>query len=163
MPSSDDTCVTTLEDFRQELERLPLARTLPDADTDVIYGLAYRYLEQGHYDEARGIFWLLTLYKPARLRHAHGLAQSLRMLGRHEEAAGLFAYLWQMDGARNLQFLMDKAECEVLGQQVPMAMETIGRIVEAAPGLPGTDRIRDRALALRELLTPKGDGTDRID
>ncbi len=148
--------VTTLDEFRQALENLPMARALADADTDVVYGMAYRQLEQGHYDEARGTFWLLTMYKPARLKYPHGLAQSLRMLGRHEEAAGLFAYLWQMDGARNLQFLMDQAECEVLGHQPALAMETIDEIVEAAAQLPGSDKIRDRALALRELLRPKG-------
>lgn len=158
-----DTPVTSLEEFRQALENLPLARALPDADTDVLYGMAYRHLEQGHYEEARGVFWLLTMYKPARLKYPHGLAQSMRMLGRHEEAASLFAYLWRMDTRRNLQFLMDKAECEVLGKEPELALATIEEIVEAARDLPGTDRIRDRALALRELLTPKGGDPDRTD
>lgn len=152
--------VTTLDEFRQALENLPMARALADADTDVVYGMAYRQLEQGHYDEARGTFWLLTMYKPARLKYPHGLAQSLRMLGRHEEAAGLFAYLWQMDGSRNLQFLMDQAECEVLGHQAALAVETLEEIVDTAPHLPGSDKIRDRALALCELLRPKGDRPD---
>ncbi len=157
MTPDTDFHVDTIDDLRQALESLPMARALSDADTDVVYGMAYRQLEQGHYDEARGTFWLLTMFKPARLKYAHGLAQSLRMLGRHEEAAGLFAYLWQMDGARNLQFLMDKAECEVLGRDVAQALDTLERIAETAAGLPGTDKIRDRALALRELLRPKGD------
>ncbi len=148
--------VETIDDLREALESLPLARALSDADTDVVYGMAYRQLEQGHYEEARGTFWLLTMFKPARLKYAHGLAQSLRMIGRHEEAAGLFAYLWQMDGARNLQFLMDKAECEVLGRDVAQALDTLERIVEAAADLPGNGKIHDRALALRALLHPKG-------
>lgn len=152
-----DTPATLSDEFRQALEGLPLARALSDTDTDVVYGMAYRQLEQGHYEEARGTFWLLTMLKPARLKHAHGLAQSLRMLGRHEEAAGLFAYLWEMGRESNLQFLMAKAECEVLGRQVALAVRTIDRIVEAAARLPGTEKIRDRALALRELLQPKGD------
>ena len=157
MNRTDLATVSTMDEFRQALENLPLARSLPDADTDVVYGMGYRHLEQGHYEEARGVFWLLTMFKPARLKYPHGLAQSLRMLERHEEAASLFAYLWRMDGTRNLQFLMDKAECEVLGKQAQLAMSTLDEIVEAAARLPGSEKIRDRALALRELLIPKGD------
>ena len=66
--------VPTLDAFREALENLPMARKLSDADTDVVYGMGYRQLEQGHYEEARGIFWLLTMFKPARLKYPHGLA-----------------------------------------------------------------------------------------
>ena len=149
--------VPTLDAFREALENLPMARKLSDADTDVVYGMGYRQLEQGHYEEARGIFWLLTMFKPARLKYPHGLAQSLRALGRHAEAGSLFAYLWQMGGERNLQFLMNKAECEVLCEQATAAMSTLDEIVEASSRLKDFERIRDCALALRALLQPKGD------
>lgn len=73
------------------LEGLACAKRFTHEQLELIYAIAHAHIAQGQYDQALPIFAFLAQYGPTRRHYLYGLALSLQMLGRLDEAIGMYS------------------------------------------------------------------------
>lgn len=73
------------------LENLPSSKRFTRDQLELIYALAHAHIVQRQYDRALPIFAFLAQYGPTRRHYLYGLALSLQMLGRLDEAIGMYS------------------------------------------------------------------------
>lgn len=66
-------------------------------ELDALYALAYDYHEKGCYEESTTFFRLLTTANHAEKKHWIGLASSLQMMKKYEEAANMYGIAFALD------------------------------------------------------------------
>jgi len=151
-----DAVTTVLAQVCRELESLPSARRLTDADTGAVYSLAYREYGQGRYEEALRYFQLLLVYRPTSPVYMLGGALCLQRLRRYELACSAFAALCCLEPEVPGHTLA-LAECQLLCNQHAQARDALQMVVYHCDTHPGHDRVRARAHAMLELMRPHHD------
>jgi type III secretion system low calcium response chaperone LcrH/SycD len=150
-----DNPVASIIDLKAGLEALPSNSRLSDADTEVVYSLAYQMVAQARYETAFRYFSLLALYRPTTVKYLQGLALCYRMLERYDEALNVYSYLAVIDPT-GAQHSLDIAECLMLKRDFEEAKQTVEMVIRYCKENKAPDKVRDRAEALSTLMKPKG-------
>ncbi len=146
-----DALAALLGDFKRELESLPSARRLTDADAEGFYALAYREFSRARYEEALRLFQLLLVYRPTNTVYLLGTALCLQRLRRYGAAVAVFAALRFLD-PRQPSHTLAVAECQLLCHDHPGARETLARVIDYCVAHQGNEPVRARAQAMLELM-----------
>jgi|688.fasta_scaffold20241_6 type III secretion system low calcium response chaperone LcrH/SycD len=73
------------------------AKQLSSGSVEALYSLAYMHYKQGKYQEAVGLFRLLTMSSIKSKKHWMGLAASLQMLKQYQEAVRAYEMAAALD------------------------------------------------------------------
>lgn len=129
------------------LEALPSSRRLTTEQLEVIYSIAYAHAAQHQYQHALPYFALLAQYGPTRSHYLAGLALSLQMVTRYEEAIDIYSLMLLMFPS-SLAPALHVAECQIALGQAADAKETLQRVLRAEE-----IALHDRARVLLERLS----------
>lgn len=135
-------------DFTAGFEELPASRRFTPEQLEVIYALGYSHVQQQHWPQALSIFAFLSQYGPTRAHYLAGLALSLQMLGRHDEAINIHSLMLVLFPDQ-LSPMLHVAESQLALGDRAGAVQTL-RQLDAA--LPAGVMLKERAQALLERL-----------
>ncbi len=142
-----------LQQLRQELEALPSAQRMSDADAETVYALAYREYGQARYEQALKYFQLLLVYRPTHPVYLLGAALCLRRARRYQLAAAAFLALGFLEPTVPGHTLA-LAECQLLNHEHPQARDTLALVIGYCDQHPGHGPVRARAQAMLDLMSP---------
>ncbi len=152
-PNSVATSTTAdpIAELIAQLEALPSAKRLTDADTEIIYSIAYNLAASGHYADALRRFSVLMLYRPTNVKYLKGWAVCNQMLGNHDVAIANFAFAANIE-PDNPEHMLSIAECEIRKQDYAAARETLRLVIGYCKAKGGFDQILERAEAMLALV-----------
>ncbi|MGE0329466.1 MAG: SycD/LcrH family type III secretion system chaperone [Ramlibacter sp.] len=146
-----DPVAALLTQLKQQLESLPSAGKLTEANAGTFYALAYNEYGQGRYDKALQFFKLLLIYRPTNTVYLLGAALCLQRLRSYEMAAAAFVVLSYLEPGVP-QHALAQAECHLLCHEREQARETLVMTIDYCDRNPGHDTVRARAQAMLELM-----------
>lgn len=129
------------------LAALPGSQRLTAEQLEVIYALAYAHVAQGQYAQALPLFAFLSQYGPTRKHYLSGLALSLQMTERFEEAICIHSLVGTLfPGSPDSALRV--AECQLALGNLDAARAELRNVAEfaAASGQHEQDGARARAL-----------------
>lgn len=133
------------------LEDLPSATRFTRAQLEVIYAMAYAHVAQGHYAQALPIFAFLAQYGPTRRHYLYGLALSLQMVGRLEEAISLYS-LCSLLFPDSFEAIQRLAQCQLVSGQRDEACDTLNMLLQYAQ-TSGNAEFEHKAQGMLDLVT----------
>jgi type III secretion system low calcium response chaperone LcrH/SycD len=132
-----------------DLNGLPSSKRLTADQLEVIYSLAYAHVVQQQYAQALPLFTFLCQYGPTRKHYLSGLALSLRMLSRFDEAINMYSLVLVLF-PDSLEAALHVAECQIGQGDVEQARLSLSQLIDAADD---NADLRNRATALLDLLS----------
>jgi len=132
-----------------DLNGLPSSKRLTAEQLEVIYSLAYAHTVQQQYAQALPLFTFLCQYGPTRKHYLTGLALSLRMLSRFDEAINMYSLVLVLF-PDSLDAALHIAECQIGQGDVEQARLSLDQLVAATDD--NLD-LQNRARALLDLLS----------
>lgn len=135
------------------LENLPSAKRFTREQLEVIYAMAYAHIAQGQYAQALPIFAFLAQYGPTRRHYLYGLALSLQMVGRLEEAISIYSLcsLMYPDSFEAAQRL---AQCQISAGRRDEAGDTLNMLLQYAR-TSGNAELERKAQGMLNLVTQR--------
>ena len=131
------------------LDALPSSKRLTAEQLEVIYSLAYAHVVQQQYAQALPLFTFLCQYGPTRKHYLSGLALSLRMLSRFDEAINMYSLVLVMF-PDSLDAALHIAESQIGQGDLVQARMSLSQLIEATHDNP---ELQVRARALIDLLS----------
>jgi len=133
------------------LEDLPSSKRFTPEQLEAIYALAYTHIAQGQYAQALPIFAFLAQYGPTCRHYLYGLALSLQMSGRLDEAIGMYSLCAMLfpDAFESTQRI---AQCQVIAGQRDEACETLTLLVQRARAT-GNVELEQKAQGMLGVIT----------
>lgn len=131
------------------LDALPSNKRLSAEQLEVIYSLAYAHVVQQQYAQALPLFTFLCQYGPTRKHYLSGLALSLRMLARYDEAINMYSLVLVLF-PDSLDAALHVAECQIGQGDVAQARISLAQLIEATPDTPD---LNTQARSLLDLLS----------
>jgi type III secretion system low calcium response chaperone LcrH/SycD len=131
------------------LDGLPSTKRLSAEQLEVIYSLAYAHVVQQQYAQALPLFTFLCQYGPTRKHYLSGLALSLRMLSRFEEAINMYSLVLVLF-PDSLDAALHVAECQIGQGDAAQATISLTQLIAATEDTPD---LQNRARALLDLLS----------
>lgn len=110
------------------LETLPSSKRFTRDQLEVIYAMAYAHLVQAQYAQALPIMAFLAQYGPTRRHYLYGLALSLQMLNRVDEAIGIYS-LCALLFPGCIESAQRIAQCHVSAGRSAEACETLTQLM----------------------------------
>ena len=132
-----------------DLNGLPSSKRLTAEQLEVIYSLAYAHTVQQQYAQALPLFTFLCQYGPTRKHYLTGLALSLRMLSRFDEAINMYSLVLVLF-PDSLDAALHIAECQIGQGDIEQARLSLDQLVAATDD--NLD-LQNRARALLDLLS----------
>lgn len=132
-----------------DLNGLPSSKRLTAEQLEVIYSLAYAHTVQQQYAQALPLFTFLCQYGPTRKHYLSGLALSLRMLSRFDEAINMYSLVLVLF-PDSLDAALHIAECQIGQGDIEQARLSLDQLVAATDD--NLD-LQNRARALLDLLS----------
>jgi type III secretion system low calcium response chaperone LcrH/SycD len=131
------------------LDGLPSSKRLTAEQLEVIYSLAYAHVVQKQFAQALPMFTFLCQYGPTRKHYLTGLALSLRMLGRFDEAINMYSLVLVLF-PESLDAALHIAESQIGQGDLGQARISLGQLIAATEDNP---ELQNRARALLDLLS----------
>lgn len=116
-----------------------------------IYSLGYSHYSLGNYEDAKGLFFLLSGLEPSEPRYIYALGSTFYQLKVYEEAIPLFAMSLTQDN-QHVEAAFYLADALVRTGQVEHALQVYDLVVEMAPETGVWAPLRQRALRIKETL-----------
>jgi tetratricopeptide (TPR) repeat protein len=135
-------------DFQTGYSELPASRRFTPEQLEVIYALAYSHARQQQWSQALPIFAFLSQYGPTRRHYLAGLAQSLQMLKRLEEAVLIYSLMLVLFPDQ-LEPSIHVAQCQLAQGDRDSAVATLSQLDSA---LEDDAPLKQRTRALLEQL-----------
>lgn len=134
-----------------QLDALPSANRLTDADTEIVYSIAYNLAVQGHYGDALRRFSVLMLYRPTNVKYLKGWAVCNQMLENYDVAIANFAFAANIE-PENPEHMLSIAECQIRKQDYAAAKESLGVVIRYCKAKGDLGQILERAEAMHALV-----------
>lgn len=132
------------------LENLPSAKRFTREQLEVIYAMAYAHVAQSHYAQALPIFAFLAQYGPTRRHYLYGLALSLQMVGRVEEAISIYS-LCSLLFPDSFEAAQRLAQCQVAAGRREEACDTLNMLLQYARTSSNTE-LEHKAQGMLDLV-----------
>lgn len=134
----------------ERLESLPSAKRFTREQLEVIYSMAYAHVAQGQYAQALPIFAFLAQYGPTRRHYLYGLALSLQMVGRLEEAISIYS-LCSLLFPDSFEAAQRLAQCQVAVGRRDEAGDTLSMLLQYAQ-MSGNAQLEHKAQGMLNLV-----------
>lgn len=141
------------QDLYDSLENLPSTKRFTREQLELIYALAHAHIAQGQYDQALPIFAFLAQYGPTCRHYLYGLALSLQMLGRLDEAIGMYALCATLFPG-SFEAIQRVAQCQVGAGRRDDACHTLNTLLRDARAVGNVDLER-KAQGMLSLITKR--------
>lgn len=135
------------------LDALPSSKRLTAEQLEVIYSLAYAHVVQQQYAQALPLFTFLCQYGPTRKHYLSGLALSLRMLARYDEAINMYSLVLVLF-PDSLEAALHVAECQIGQGDTAQARISLVQLIAATDD---ASELQTRAKSLMDLLSRGSD------
>lgn len=145
------TVASAVQDFKAAVEALPLNKRISRGDANAIYALAYGSIQQGRYESAFRYFSLLTMFNPTNTTYLTGLGLSYKLMGKLDEAIGVYSWLAVID-REDPAHTLAIAECQLLKRDYKSAREALDLVIDYCRDQGGYGRILTRAEAFHSLI-----------
>ena len=135
------------------LDGLPSSKRFTPEQLEAIYALAYTHIAQGQYAQALPIFAFLAQYGPTCRHYLYGLALSLQMSARLDEAIGMYS-LCAMLFPDSFEATQRIAQCQVLAGRRDDACETLTLLMQRARAT-GNVELEQKAQGMLSVFTAR--------
>lgn len=113
------------------LDNLESSKRFTREQLEVIYALGYAHVVQGQYAQALPILAFLAQYGPTQQHYLYGLALSLQMLDRLDEAIGIYS-LCSLLFPESSEATQRIAQCHVSAGRLQEACDTLNELLQHA-------------------------------